>query len=188
MIKEQNLVVRIVMAVLMTWLLPAEMFAQRDIEKLVSKYAEKPYTVYTCIVRRNPRTRKVSKVIKSLTVANPSVYKQFESAFRAEGKRADYVNASNGGGGFSSVLRFDRSAYIFSSEGGSQCTVTVIWRDDDGSDNLIQDDEYKFNTIEQMSRQLENNAEGSAAQVEGAERLLHNFNDFSIELVTPENK
>lgn len=187
MIKEQNWVVKIVMAVLIAWLLPAETFAQKDIEKLVSKYSDKPYTVYTCIVRRNPRTRKVSKVIKSLTVANPSVYKQFESAFRSEGKRADYVNASNGVGGFSSVLRFDRSAYIFSSEGGSQCTVTVIWRDDDGSDNLIPDDEYKFNTLEHMSRQLENRVEGSAAQLEGAERLLRSFNDFAIGITAPED-
>lgn len=186
MIKEQNLVVRIVMAVLLAWLMPAEMFAQKDIEKLVSKYSDKPYTVYTCIVRRNPRTRKVSKVIKSLTVANSSVYKQFESAFRSEGKRADYVNASNGGGGFSSVLRFDRSAYIFSSEGGSQCTITVIWRDDDGSENLL-DDEHRFDFLDQMTRLLEKRIEGSSAQLEGSERLLRNINDFAIELTTPRN-
>lgn len=186
MIKEQNLVVRIVMAVLMAWLLPAEMFAQKDIDKLLSKYADKPYTVYTCIVRRNPRTRKVSKVIKSLTVANPSVYRQFESAFRSEGKRADYVNASNGGGSFSSVLRFNRSAYIFSSEGDSQCTVTVIWRDDDGSENLL-DNEHGFDFLEQMTNLLEKRIEGSSAQIEGSERLLRNINDFSIELSTPEN-
>lgn len=187
MIKEQNLVVRIIMAILMVWLVPVEGFAQRDIEKLVSKYADKPYTVYTCIVRRNPRTRKVSKVIKSLTVANSSVYRQFENAFRAEGKRADYVNASNSGGGFSSVLRFDRSAYIFSSEGGSQCTVTVIWRDDDGSDNLLDGREADFNVIERMTRQLENDAAGSSAQMDASERLLRNFNDFSVEITTPVN-
>lgn len=215
MIKEQNFVVRMVFAVLLAWLLPAESFAQKDIDKLMSKYSDKPYTVYTCIVRRNPRTRKVSKVIKSLTIANSSVYKQFESAFRTEGKRADYVNASNSSGNFSSVLRFDRSAYIFSSEGGSQCTVTIIWRDDDGSENLVPDDsivpslnsvvaphlkneldlmtrnmqmrESQFRMLENMMQDLENTIEGSAAQIEGSEKLLNNFNQFSIEITTPEN-
>lgn len=213
--ENQYFVVRIVWAVLLAWLLPAETFAQKDIDKLVNKYADKPYTVYTCIVRRNPRTRKVSKVIKSLTIANSSVYRQFESAFRAEGKRADYVNASNSNGRFSSVLRFDGSAYIFSSEGSSQCTVTIIWRDDDGSDNLIPQDkvvpglnpsitpqlrdeldllthniqwrEGQFQTLENMMESLENHLEGSAAQLKGSERLLNNFNNFSIEVITPEN-
>lgn len=138
----QNLRLEVIIAILTMWLVPVGSFAQKNIDKLVSKYSDKPYTVYTCIVRRNPRTRRVSKVIKSLTVANSSVYKQFESAFRSEGKRADYVNASNGNGGFSSVLRFNRSAYIFSSEGESQCTVTVIWRDDDGSENLVPEEGF----------------------------------------------
>lgn len=213
--KNQYFVVRMVWAVLLAWLLPADVFAQKDIDKLVDKYADKPYTVYTCIVRRNPRTRKVSKVIKSLTIANSSVYKQFESAFRAEGKRADYVNASNSNGRFSSVLRFDRSAYIFSSEGGAQCTVTVMWRDDDGSDNLIpQDDivpglnptltpnlkneldllthnmqlrEGQFQMLDNMLKGFDKRLEGAAAQLKASERLLNNFNDFSIEVITPEN-
>lgn len=213
--KNQYFVVKMVWAVLLAWLLPADVFAQKDIDKLVDKYADKPYTVYTCIVRRNPRTRKVSKVIKSLTIANSSVYKQFESAFRAEGKRADYVNASNSNGRFSSVLRFDRSAYIFSSEGGSQCTVTVMWRDDDGSDNLIpQEDivpglnptltpnlkneldllthnmqlrEGQFQILDNMLKGFDKRLEGAAAQLEASERLLNNFNDFSIEIITPEN-
>lgn len=213
--KNQVFVLRMVWAVVLAWLLPAETFAQKDIDKLVNKYSDKPYTVYTCIVRRDPRTRKVSKVVKSLTIANSSVYRQFESAFRSEGKRADYVNTSNSNGRFSSVLRFDRSAYIFSSEGGSQCTVTVVWRDDDGSDNIVPKDqivpdlnptltpnlkneldllthnmqlrEGQFQMLEDVMKSLEHTLEGSAAQVEGAERLLNNFNDFSIEIITPEN-
>lgn len=116
--------------------MPVVAFAQKNIDKLVNKYSDKPYTVYTCIVRRNPRTRKVAKVIKSLTIANSGVYKQFENVFRQEGKRADYVNASNSNGGYSAVLRFDRTTYIFTSEGGSQCSVTVIWRDDDEGGSL----------------------------------------------------
>lgn len=215
MMKERNLMVRMVMAVLLAWLLPAESFAQKDIDRLVTKYSDKPYTVYTCIVRRNPRTRRVSKVIKSLTIANPSVYRQFENAFRAEGKRADYVNASNSNGGFASVLRFDKSAYIFSSDSGSQCTVTIIWRDDEGSDNLVPEDdshinlnpltaprlkqemelmtrnmlmqEGQFKMLESMMKSLEKTIEGSAAQMEGAEQLLNNFNNFSLEVITPED-
>lgn len=213
--KEQNFIVRIFLSVILACLVPTEMFAQKDIEKLVSKYSDKPYTVYTCIVRRNPRTRKVSKVIKSLTIANSSVYRQFESAFRTAGKSADYVNTSNSNGGFSSVLKFDRSAYIFSSEGGSQCTITVIWRDDDGSDNMIPEDkiipelnptnssylrnelglmtrnirmrENQFSILENMISGLEDSLESSAAQIDGSEKLLKNFNDFSIEVLMPEN-
>lgn len=222
MMKAQNLMVRMVGVLLLALLLPTESFAQKDIDKLVTKYSDKPYTVYTCIIRRNPRTRKVAKVVKSLTVANPSVYKQFESTFRAEGKKADYVNASNSNGGFSSVLRFDRSVYIFSSESGSQCTVTVIWRDDDGSEYVVPENEIvpnlnllvapqmknkmdlmtknmirreeQFKALEDMMESLENRLDGYAAQldgyakqIDGSERLLNNFNSFSIEITTPED-
>lgn len=178
---------------------PAVAFAQRNIEKLVHKYSDKPYTVYTCIVRRHPRTGKVYRVMKSLSVANRNVYREFESAFRTEGKKADYVNTSRSQNGFSSVLRFEGSSFIFSSDGNSRCTITIMQRTDDGSQLTPKDNEESFPValngrlwtagegmseedmliMEKLADGLERRMENAAGQVRQSEQILWNFNGFT---------
>lgn len=79
---------RLVLASILAIVSVATAAAQNRIDELTDKFSTFGNSNYTSVVARNPKTKKVKKVVKELTIYNSvsQARKQYERAFLEEGK------------------------------------------------------------------------------------------------------
>lgn len=79
---------RLVLASILAVISATPAAAQNRIDELTDKFSTFGNSNYTSVVARNPKTKKVEKVVKELTIYNSisQAHKQYERAFLEEGK------------------------------------------------------------------------------------------------------
>lgn len=77
--------------------LAASAFAQNSIDGLVENYSSVGQSKFTSAVERDPKTRKIQKVVKVLELYNADI-SRFAAAFKREAATGDFTERRTDGG------------------------------------------------------------------------------------------
>lgn len=117
------------MAVLLAACTAVTAAAQNSIDRLASEFSVSGGS-YTSVVKRNPETRKVEKVVKELvTDMSPAVTGRFEKAFRDEAETGTLINMNQNTGKHTMILTVDTKE--------STCVYMMRERDSKGRNRLV---------------------------------------------------
>ena len=106
--------------------------AQNSIDKMVTQYSSVGGSVFTSAVQRNPKTRKVEKVVKRLKIDEPQS-RRFAEAFKREARAHGNSTTKQQGGDMTIIFteenKNNNRIYMLKSEdNGSSAEVTIIIR------------------------------------------------------------
>lgn len=105
---------RLVLASILAIVSVATAAAQNRIDELTDKFSTFGNSNYTSVVARNPKTKKVKKVVKELTIYNSvsQARKQYERAFLEEGKNDNLlINLNQNTDKHSMILTVNKLQY-----------------------------------------------------------------------------
>lgn len=77
--------------------LAASTFAQNSIDRLVENYSSVGQSKFTSAVERDPKTRKIQRVVKVLELTNADI-NRFAAAFKREAATGDFTERRTDGG------------------------------------------------------------------------------------------
>lgn len=105
---------RLVLASILAIVSVATAAAQNRIDELTDKFSTFGNSNYTSVVERNPKTKKIEKVVKELTIYNSvsRAQKQYERAFLEEGKNENLlINLNQNTDKHSMILTVNKLQY-----------------------------------------------------------------------------
>lgn len=105
---------RLVLASILAIVSVATAAAQNRIDELTDKFSTFGNSNYTSVVERNPKTKKIEKVVKELTIYNnvSQAQKQYERAFLEEGKNDNLlINLNQNTDKHSMILTVNKLQY-----------------------------------------------------------------------------
>lgn len=102
--------------ILLTLFLCTVAAAQNSVDRIVERYSTVGGSEFVTAVKRNPKTRKVEKVVKRLTASGPQI-KTFIDTFKEEAQRKKDVVTSTADG---------YTTMIFSEEGSKQNRIYTL--------------------------------------------------------------
>lgn len=117
---------RQIVMILLTAMLSLNAMAQNAVDRMVEEFSSVGQARFTSAIERNPQTREVVKVVKTLRVGSPNDRK-LRKGFLNESKRHDSTTSVNNG----------HKSVIFSEETNDAARVYMLKYDDDYAEVTI---------------------------------------------------